>query len=102
MTNKLTQLGVLLACVAGFVFLSATGKDTGAFVAFVGPVLAGVFVTAHVNSRSDAQDSVLAKISEQTNGVLTKRIETAVTAALDKRSANAATGDSPTIVRGAD
>jgi hypothetical protein len=101
-TNKMTQLGVLLACVVGFVVLSLRHQDTGSFVTFVGPVLAGLFVTSHVNSRSDAQDSVLAKISEQTNGVLTKRIQDAVTAALDARSANTDTGDNPAIVRGAD
>lgn len=96
MTNKLSQLGVLLACVAGFVVLSVRGEDTGSFVAFVGPVLAAVFVTAKVSERSDAQDAVLAKISHQTNGVLTERIQAAVTAALDARDEN------PNVVKGAD
>jgi len=88
-TNKLTQLGVFVACVVAFVVLSVRGEDTGSFVTFVAPVLAGVFVTSRLNERSDAQDAVLAKISEQTNGVLTKRIQTAVAAALDERDGTA-------------
>lgn len=96
MTSKLTQLGVLFACVVGFVVLSVRHEDTGSFVTFVGPVLAAVFVSAHVTSRSDAQDAVLAKISHQTNGVLTERIRTAVADALAEH------GDNPAIVKGAD
>lgn len=101
MTERLTQLGVLLACVAGFVVLSVRGQDTGTFVAFVGPVLAAVFVSAHVTSRSDAQDAVLAKISHQTNGVLTERIRAAVADALGERTANG-TADEQNILRGVD
>lgn len=114
MTNKVTQLGVLFACVLGFVVLSVRGEDTTSFVTFVGPVFAGVFVTAHVSSRSDAQDAVLAKISHQTNGVLTERIQTAVANALDEREADptepgprpfdqwASPDENPAIVKGAD
>ncbi|WP_129286721.1 hypothetical protein [Streptomyces sp. GZWMJZ-114] len=85
MIPKLTQLAVFAACVVGFVVLSVTGKETGDFLSFVTPVLAAVFLSARLESRSDRQDETLAKISHQTNGVLTKRIEDAVSGALDKR-----------------
>lgn len=103
MTNKLTQLGVFVVCVAAFVVLAVRGQDTGSFVAFVGPVLAGLFVTAKLNERSDAQDAVLAKISRQTNGVLDERIRSAVTAVLDERDGrDVPTATEPVIVRGVD
>jgi hypothetical protein len=102
-TNKLTQLGVFVVCVVAFVVLAVRGQDTAAFVTFVGPVLAGLFVAAKVNERSDAQDAVLAKISEQTNGVLTRRIRDAVAAALDERNGTAnEPANDDVIVRGVD
>ncbi|MFG3244842.1 hypothetical protein [Streptomyces sp. NPDC048157] len=88
MTPKLTQLFALVVLVAGFVFLNVRGQDTGTYVAFVGPVVAAIFVASRLDQRTDAQDEVLAKISHQTNGVLTERIQTAVHAALDDREKN--------------
>jgi len=79
---KLTQLAVLLAVLAGFVLLTVRGQDTGTYVTLVTPVLAAVFLAARLDQRTDAQDEVLAKISHQTNGVLTERIQTAVSTAL--------------------
>lgn len=89
MTPKLTQVFVLFVVIAGFVVLSVRGTDTSAYVAFAAPVLGAVFVTAQLNQRSDAQDEQLAKISHQTNGVLTERIRSAVGDALAERDQSA-------------
>lgn len=86
MTPKLTQLAVLIAVLGGFVLLTVRGQDTGTYVTLVTPVLAAVFLAARLDQRTDAQDAVLAKISHQTNGVLTERIQKAVHAALDARA----------------
>jgi hypothetical protein len=85
-TPKLTQLAVLIAVLGGFVLLTVRGQDTGTYVTLVTPVLAAVFLAARLDQRTDAQDAVLAKISHQTNGVLTERIQKAVHAALDARA----------------
>lgn len=86
MIPKLTQLAVLIAVLGGFVLLTVRGQDTGTYVTLCTPVLAAVFLAARLDQRTDAQDAVLAKISHQTNGVLTERIQTAVHAALDARA----------------
>jgi hypothetical protein len=85
-TPKITQLAVLIAVLGGFVLLTVRGQDTGTYVTLVTPVLAAVFLAARLDQRTDAQDAVLAKISHQTNGVLTERIQNAVHAALDARA----------------
>lgn len=76
------QLAVFVSCVLGFVVLVLAGKDPTAFAAFVTPVLGAVFVVSRLDQRSDAQDSQLAQITHQTNGVLSERIKTAVAEAL--------------------
>jgi uncharacterized protein YpmB len=78
------QLGVLALVIAGFVVLTLKGQDTAAYIGVMTPILTAVFVIEHVNVRSDAQDQALAKITHQTNGVLTERINTAVTEAMTK------------------
>jgi hypothetical protein len=99
---KLTQLGALLAVIAGFVVLTMRGSETATYVSLTGPILGAMFVANKLDARSDAQDTVLTKISEQTNGVLTKRIQTAVHAALDARDkvnpSAPETGDPPAPV----
>ena len=86
MIPKWTQICVLFACLVGFVVLAVRGQDTSSYVTFVSPVVAAVFLAQRLDQRTDAQDEVLAKISHQTNGVLTERIENAVTAALEKQA----------------
>lgn len=70
--------------VAGYVALSVWGQATAENVALVGPVLGAAFLM----SKLGQQDQVLSEIHENTNGVLTKRIEDGVKAALDERSAS--------------
>jgi membrane protein implicated in regulation of membrane protease activity len=90
MRSTILQLGVAGLVIAGFVVLTLKGSDTSGFVALVAPILAAVFVIQHLDVRSDKQDEklaqqdeALAKITHQTNGVLTERIEKAVNNALN-------------------
>lgn len=89
MTPKWTQLAVLFVIVSGFVLLTVRGQDTSTYLVMVTPILGAVFLSAKLDQRTDAQDAVLAKISHQTNGVLTERIQKAVHAALDARQTDA-------------
>ncbi|WP_413114797.1 hypothetical protein ACK1X7_07265 [Streptomyces sp. CY1] len=84
MRSTVLQLGVAALVIAGFVVLTLKGADTTGFVALVAPVLGAVFVINHLDHRSDQQDMILQRISEQTNGVLDKRIKDGVRAALDE------------------
>lgn len=84
MKNQVVQVIVFVTSLAGYVALALQGKATAEYVTLVGPVIAALFVVSHLDRRSDRQDQVLSEIHEQTNGVLTKRIEEAVTAALAK------------------
>ncbi|SFD14557.1 hypothetical protein [Streptomyces aidingensis] len=77
----LAQVAVFAISVAGYVALSVKGEATAEYVALVGPVLGAAFLMTHLKG----QDGVLAKIEENTNGVLTKRIEDAVREALSGR-----------------
>jgi uncharacterized protein YacL len=92
MRSTVLQLGVAGLVIAGFVVLTLKGSDTSAFVALVAPILGAVFVINHLDHRSDKQDEALDKITHQTNGVLTERINTAVeqavTKVLDARSSS--------------
>ena len=78
MRTTILQLGIAGLVVAGFVVLTLKGSDTNGFVALVAPILGAVFVINHLDHRSDKQDEALQKITHQTNGVLTERINTAV------------------------
>ncbi|GGZ64902.1 hypothetical protein GCM10010387_67480 [Streptomyces inusitatus] len=89
MIPKVTQLFALVVILGGFVALTLKGEDTTSYVSFAGPILAAVFITSRMDQRTDAQDEVLAKISHQTNGVLTQRISEAVNTALDEREKRA-------------
>lgn len=85
MKNQLIQTVIYVTSLAGYVALALQEKATAEYVTLVGPVIAALFVVSHLDRRSDQQDQVLGQIHEQTNGVLTKRIEEAVTAVLDRR-----------------
>lgn len=84
MRSTILQLGTAALVVGGFVVLTLRHSDTSGYVGLVTPILAAVFVINHL----DAQDEVLGQIHENTNGVLAKKIEDAVNAALDKREAD--------------
>lgn len=81
MNDRLMQVLVFAICVSGYVPLAMTGKATAEYVTLIGPVLAVVIL----QGRLGKQDQVLGQIQEQTNGVLTRRIENAVKAALSGR-----------------
>lgn len=80
-----------VATLAALVVLLALGKPTTDLITIATPVLGYLYVKA----RSDRQDEALTTISHNTNGVLTERIERAVSAALDKREYGRPGGDSP-------
>jgi hypothetical protein len=84
MSTRALQLGALAMIIGGFVVLTLEGKDVSAFIGLVTPVLTTVFVVNHLHS----QDRVLTRISENTNGVLTQKIEDAVSRALAARSSD--------------
>jgi hypothetical protein len=78
MNDRLYQVLIFAICVAGYVTLSLKGEVTAEYVTLIGPVLGAAFLLDHLGK----QDKVLDEIHENTNGVLTKRIEDAVTKAL--------------------
>jgi hypothetical protein len=86
MRSTILQLGTAALVIGGFVVLTLKGSDTTPYVALVMPILGAVFVINHLDTRSDHQDKALEKITHQTNGVLTERIEQAVNNVLDARS----------------
>ncbi|WP_327719868.1 hypothetical protein OG381_34335 [Streptomyces sp. NBC_00490] len=86
MRSTFLQLGTAGLVVGGFVVLTLKGAETTGYVALVAPILAAVFVIQHLDHRTDKQDEqlaqqdeALAQITHQTNGVLTQRINDAVT-----------------------
>lgn len=84
MRATILQLGTAGLVIGGFVVLTLKGSDTNGFVALVAPILGAVFVINHLDHRSDKQDEKLDKITHQTNGVLTERIQGAVEEAVSK------------------
>jgi hypothetical protein len=78
MKTTVLQLGTAALVIAGFVALTLKGQDTAAYIGVVTPILTAVFVINHLDVRSDRQDEALQRITHQTNGVLTERIQTAV------------------------
>jgi hypothetical protein len=82
MKATILQLGIAALIVGGFIVLTVRGSDTSGYVGLVTPILAAVFVINHL----DKQDQVLGEIHENTNGVLTKKIEDAVRRVLDERA----------------
>lgn len=85
MRSTILQLGTAALVIGGFVVLTLKGADTTSFIGLVTPILGAVFIINHLDHRSDKQDEKLDKITHQTNGVLTERIEKAVSKALDTR-----------------
>ena len=82
MKTTILQLGVAALVIGGFVTLTLKGSDVGAYIGVVTPILTAVFVINHLDVRSDRQDQALQQITHQTNGVLTERINSAVTDAV--------------------
>lgn len=81
MNDKLMQVLVFTVCVAGYVPLAILDKATAEYVTLIGPVLAVVILKTHLGHQDEQlteQDAKLDKITHQTNGVLTERINTAV------------------------
>lgn len=77
-------LVALLAVIAAFVTLAVTNHDTTTFVSFVGTLAAVAGLGVHSEIRTRQQNVRIRKIDEQTNGVLTKRIEVASANAVRK------------------
>lgn len=75
--------------LAALVVLSLNNRDTSELMALVGPVVAALLVTGHVNRVTGQQNQQLQrtsenvqKVREQTNGVLDRRIRQQTTQAL--------------------
>lgn len=81
MSDKLMQVLVFAISMVGYVILAIKGAATAEYVTLVGPVLAVVIL----QGRLGKQDEVLSEIHENTNGVLTRRMEEAVHRVLDER-----------------
>ncbi|MGW6455498.1 hypothetical protein ACWF94_06140 [Streptomyces sp. NPDC055078] len=81
MKDKTLQLAVFAICVAGYVALAIADAATAEYVALIGPVLGAAFLMPRLGQ----QDQALDEIKENTNGVLTRRIQDAVKSALDGR-----------------
>lgn len=89
--------GIVGLLVAGLVVLLVTGRDTSAFLAVASPVFAAFLVLAGVERNRDASElrhaetvGKLETITHQTNGVLSSRIQAAVTEALTAAGVTAA------------
>lgn len=81
MSDKLMQVLIFAICVAGYVPLAILGTPTAEFVTLIGPVLAVVILQGRLGKQDevlDEQNGKLDKITHQTNGVLTERINNAV------------------------
>lgn len=79
--NQLTSLVVLgalvIVLVAGFVVLSATGRDTTSYTLFAsGPIMTGI-VGALLARRQDAIAADVATVVHQTNGALQAQFDAA-------------------------
>ncbi|MFF6988346.1 hypothetical protein [Streptomyces sp. NPDC010273] len=75
------QFGALAVIVVGVILLLLFDKPTGSFIALVTPILAAMYLDGRTEAQNEtlqAQDQKLDQISEQTNGILTKRINDAV------------------------
>lgn len=89
-TAVVVLAGVMfVTSVLGMVALVIAGSDSSSLERVVGPLLTAVVVTGVLGAtnrqqvkRLDEQDTKLDKISEQTNGVLDRRIKTQTKAAL--------------------
>lgn len=82
MNDKLMQVLIFAICVAGYVPLAILGTPTAEFVTLIGPVLAVVILGGRLGKQDEVlqeQDKKLDTITHQTNGVLTQRINDAVT-----------------------
>lgn len=93
MNSKTAQVAAQVALyaisVGGYVALSVWGQATAEYVALIGPVLGAAFLMTRLGKQDEVlgrQDEVLGEIKENTNGVLTRRIQEAVTAALEGRA----------------
>lgn len=76
---------LLVVAIVGLVVLLVAGKDVAPYLTFVAPIVAVLLVLiqgAQVQATQAQHSTALATISHQTNGVLTQRIQDAVSAAL--------------------
>lgn len=81
-TSMVVLSGVLfVTTITALVALTIAGKETAAVESLAGPLLTGVILTGVVGAvsktqvdRLDQQDKALDQITQQTNGVLDKRI----------------------------
>lgn len=73
-----------VALIGAFVVLTVQHADTGALVALGGPVVMALLVTGHVSKVTEEQNSAIATIQKQTNGVLDARIRDGVTEVLTR------------------
>lgn len=81
-TSMVVLSGVLfVTTITALVALAIAGKETAAVESLAGPLLTGVILTGVVGAvsktqvdRLDQQDKALDQITQQTNGVLDKRI----------------------------
>lgn len=62
--------------LAAYVALSLAGLDTSELIGVILTLAGFGGVGVHQAARADKQDKALAQITQQTNGVLTQRIET--------------------------
>lgn len=74
---------IYITTIAAWILAASRGIDTGPLFYMAGPVVAGLFLLQPLTKAAD--NAQLA--AQQTNGVLDKRIETAVSSALAKRDA---------------
>lgn len=68
------QFGALAVIIVGVTLLQLFDKPTGSFIALVTPILAAMYL----DHRTEKQNEKLDVITHQTNGVLTERINDAV------------------------
>lgn len=68
--------GVVLAivCLALYGYMKGHGMDTTELFIFVGPLVTYLLIGSKVEAETQKQNQVLAKIDEQTNGVLEGKI----------------------------
>jgi len=85
----LAGVAVFALSLAALVVLSLNDRDTSQLMALVGPVVAALLVTGHVNRVTGQQNQQLERtadnveqVKKQTNGVLDARIRAQTTQAL--------------------
>ena len=94
-----TGLVVYVTAVIAIVVLAIAGHDDNItdVITLAGPVVAALLVIGRISTTHAETSSVLAKINEQTNGILDQRIAEGVRATLEQHAPDIYTGvPSPT------